>query len=148
MTIYEEINTTLVTTQLLINDSDEHFFEKFNLGTTRYYTLVHLEQSPGLTLSELSQRLLCTKGNLTRILRSMEQAGLLERHIDAQDGRVVHLSLTAQGMDLLTSAQKAYQGFLQQRYSGLELYEIDSLQRICSRLNRQLESNLRSTDGM
>jgi len=148
MTIYEEINTTLVTTQLLINDSDERFFEKFKLGTTRYYTLVHLEQSPGLTLSELSQRLLCTKGNLTRILRSMEQAGLLERHIDAQDGRVVHLFLTSQGMDLLTSAQKAYQGFLQQRYSGLELYEIDSLQRICSRLNWQLESNLRTTDGM
>jgi len=148
MTLYEEINTTLVTSQLLMNDSDERFFERFKLGTTRYYTLIHLEQSPGLTLSDLSHRLLCTKGNLTRILRNMDQAGLLERHIDTQDGRVVHLALTSKGMDLLTSARNAYQGFLQQRYSGLELYEIDSLQRICSRLNRHLESNLRSTDGM
>ena len=146
MTLYEEINTTLMTSQLLMNDSDERFFEKFKLGTTRYYTLIHLEQSPGLTLSELSQRLLCTKGNMTRILRSMEQANLLVRRADPQDGRVVHLSLTAQGMDLLTSVQTAYQGFLQQRYSGLELYEIDSLQRIGSRLNRQLESYLRTTD--
>ncbi|HWQ04782.1 MAG TPA: MarR family transcriptional regulator [Longilinea sp.] len=146
MTLYEEINTTLMTSQVLINDSDERFFEKFKLGTTRYYTLIHLDQSPGLTLSELSQRLLCTKGNMTRILRSMEQAGWLLRRTDTQDGRVVHLSLTQQGRDLLAGVQAAYQDFLQQRYSGLELYEIDSLQRICSRLNRQLESYLRPTD--
>jgi DNA-binding MarR family transcriptional regulator len=146
MTLYEEINTTLMTSQLLMNDSDERFFEKFKLGTTRYFTLIHLEQSPGLTLSELSQRLLCTKGNMTRILRSMEQAGLLERRADEQDGRAARLSLTAQGMELLAEVRAAYQSFLQQRYSGLELYEIDSLQRICSRLNRQLDGYLRPSD--
>lgn len=146
MTLYEEINTTLMTSQLLINDSDERFFEIFKLGTTRYYTLIHLEQTPGLTLSDLSQRLLCTKGNMTRILRNMEKDNLLIRRTDMQDGRIIHLSLTPQGMELLAEVRTAYQAFLQQRYSGLELYEIDSLQRICSRLNRQLDSYLRPSE--
>ncbi len=146
MTIYEEINTTLTTAQLLMNDSDEHFFERFKLGTTRYFTLVHLDQTPGLTLSELSQRLLCTKGNMTRILKSMEQDGLLERRADPRDGRAVRHVLTPDGLHLLGEARSAHQEFLQQRYSGLALYEIDSLQRILARLNRQLEASLRPVE--
>lgn len=139
----EEINTTLLTSQLLMNDSDERFFQQFKLGTTRYYTLIHLEQTPGLTLSELSQRLLCTKGNMTRILKSMETDGLLERSTDPRDGRAVRHTLTQRGTDLLAEARSAYMRFLEQRFSGLELYEIDSLQRILTRFNRRLETSLR-----
>lgn len=142
MSDLEEINTTLNTAQLLMNDSDERFFEQYKLGSTRYYTLVHLDESPGLTLSELSRRLLCTKGNMTRILKSMEQDGLLERRMDPLDNRAVRHALTPQGAALLTDTRNAYHTFLEQRFSGLELYEIDSLERILTRLNRRLEAIL------
>lgn len=145
MSDFEEINTILNTAQLLMNDSDERFFEQFKLGTTRYYTLVHLDESPGLTLSELSRRLLCTKGNMTRILKSMEQDGLLERRMDPLDNRAVRHALTPRGTALLTDARAAYHTFLEQRFSGLELYEIDALERILTRLNRRLEATLRPT---
>ncbi|GAP15670.1 transcriptional regulator [Longilinea arvoryzae] len=143
---FEEVNSTLLTSQLLMNDSDERFFEQFKLGTTRYYTLLHLEQSPGLTLSELSQRLICTKGNMTRILKSMQADGLLERYNDPRDGRAIRHTLTPRGMALLVRVRAAYRNFLDQRYAGLELYEIDSLQRILSRFNRRLEASLRPTE--
>lgn len=146
MTDLEEINTTLNTAQLLMNDSDERFFEQFKLGSTRYYALVHLDESPGLTLSELSRRLLCTKGNMTRILKSMEQDGLLERRVDPLDNRAVRHALTSQGTALLTNTRTAYRSFLEQRFSGLELYEIDSLDRILTRLNRRLEAILHPED--
>lgn len=141
---YEDVNTTLLTSQLLMNDSDERFFEQFKLGTTRYYTLVHLEQTPGQTLSELSQRLFCTKGNMTRILKSMEEAGLLERQTDSKDARAIRHFLTPSGTALLASVRAAYHEFLDQRYAGLELYEIDSLQRILTRFNRRLRASLTS----
>ncbi len=140
---FEEVNSTLLTSQLLMNDSDERFFEQFRLGITRYYTLLHLKQSPGLTLSELSQRLICTKGNMTRILKSMEADGLLERYTDSRDGRAIRHTLTPDGQELLDRVRDAYLEFLDQRYAGLELYEIDSLQRILSRFNRRLEGTLR-----
>jgi DNA-binding MarR family transcriptional regulator len=143
---FEEVDSTLMTSQLLMNDSDERFFEQFKLGTTRYYTLIHLEQSPGLTLSELSQRLICTKGNMTRILKSMEADGLLERSPDSRDARAIRHVLTPRGMELLVSVRSAYREFLERRFSGLELYEIDSLQRILTRLNRHLEASLRPAD--
>jgi len=146
MSDLEEINTTMNTAQLLMNDSDERFFEQYNLGSTRYYTLVHLDESPGLTLSELSRRLLCTKGNMTRILKSMEQDGLLERRMDPLDNRAVRHALTPRGVALLTDTRTAYRTFLEQRFSGLELYEIDSLERILTRLNRRLEAILHPDD--
>lgn len=142
----EEINTTLTVTHLLMADSDERFFEHFKLGTTRYHVLVHLEETPGLTLSELSLRLLCTKGNMTRILKSLEQDGLLKRRADPQDGRVVRHTLTTVGAGRLAEARIAYRAYLEQRFSGLELYEIDSLERILTRFNRQLEAALRLRD--
>lgn len=142
----EELNTVLTTAQLLMNDSDERFFEQFQLGTTRYYTLLHLEGSPGLTLSELSQRLLCSKGNMTRILKSMEAEGLLERRADPQDARAIRLRLTPGGLDRLQAARSAYRDYLEERYSGLALYEIESLMRVLTRLNRHIENLLRPTD--
>lgn len=142
----EEINTTLTITHLLMADSDERFFERFNLGSTRYHVLVHLEETPGLTLSELSRRLLCTKGNMTRILQSMELDRLLERRADPQDGRAVRHTLTEVGAARLAEARGAYRAHLEQRFSRLELYEIDSLERILTRLNRQLETALRPRD--
>jgi DNA-binding MarR family transcriptional regulator len=145
MVFYEEINTALMTSQLLMNDSDERFFEQFKLGTTRYYTLVHLEQSPGLTLSELSQRLLCTKGNMTRILQSMAQAGLLERRADPQDGRAVRHALTQPGQALLVDVRNSYRDFLKKRFAGLSSNQIEELQSILLHLNRQIEMQLRST---
>lgn len=145
MTDLEELNTTLTVSQLLMNDSDERFFGQFQLGTTRYYTLLHLEGSPNLTLSELSQRLLCSKGNMTRILKSMEEEGLLERRADPKDARAIRLVLTPQGLARLDAARSAYRAYLEERYSGLALYEIDSLQRVLTRLNRHMEDRLRPT---
>ncbi len=139
----EEVNAILTATQLLMNDSDERFFDRFGLGITRYYTLVHLDQSPNLTLSELSQRLLCTKGNMTRILKSMEAEGLLQRRADSMDGRAVRHMLTESGKALLNNVRGEYHAHLEQRFSGLELYEIDSLERILTRFNRRLEAMLR-----
>lgn len=139
----EELNTILTVLQLLMTDSDERFFGQFQLGATRYYTLLHLEGSPGLTLSELSQRLLCSKGNMTRILKSMEEDGLLERRADPLDARAIRLLLTPQGLERLKAARSAYRDHLEERYSGLALYEIDSLQRVLSRLNRYIEERLR-----
>lgn len=143
MDFIEEINDTLTTCLILVNDSDERFFEHFKLGSTRYYALVQLEKFPGLTLSELSQRLLCTKGNMTRILKSMEQAGLLERRADPQDARSVRHVLTGHGLAVLAGVRTAYREILQQRYAGLDAGEAEALRSALANLNRRLESSLR-----
>ena len=43
----EELYSLLTKTQLLFEDVENIFLHKYGLGNTRYYTLVHLLQSPG-----------------------------------------------------------------------------------------------------
>jgi DNA-binding MarR family transcriptional regulator len=131
---------TLSATSLLINDSSNHFFQQFHLGITRYYALLYIQQLPGISLSDLSQKLLCTKGNTTRIIRSLEEDGLLEREADARDNRAFQLRLTSTGHSLVEQVTQAYQVFNQKRFACLEDREQELLQRHLDRLNQHLET--------
>lgn len=54
----------------------------------------------GMMLSDLSQRLLVTCGNITGLVDRLEEAGLVERTDDPQDRRVVRARLTPQGREV------------------------------------------------
>ncbi len=129
-----EFYDQLIKTSLLLGDGDRQFFSKYNLTPVRYYALKHINQTPGISLSQLSARLLCTKGNATRILRDMEVDGFIQRAPDPKDQRAYRLLLTEPGKQLFEEVQTAYLAFNQTRfdcYSPLELsqmlVEIESL---------------------
>jgi DNA-binding MarR family transcriptional regulator len=50
----------------------------------------------GIGLSELATRLEVKPPTVTKVIRSLERAGLVARTADASDGRVVRLHLTAE----------------------------------------------------
>lgn len=131
----EEIYSALVRSQMLISDSDDRFFEQYRLGKTRYYALLHIDQLPGISLSELSVRLLCTKGNTTRIVRSLEQEGRLTRQVDPQDRRAQRLRLTEGGQKLLEDARHAYQVHKQALFACLGEEEAERLIESLEKLN-------------
>lgn len=134
----DELYTTLQKTILLLNDSDGQFFDQYQLGSTRFYSLVHLQAEPGLSLSELSRRLLCTKGNATRIMNSLESDGLIRREVDPGDNRALRFFLTSAGESLLGQARQAYQEFNQKRFGCLSVLEQGALQGALETLNAQL----------
>ena len=51
----------------------------------------------GLKMSELSQRMMVTGGNVTGITDGLEKEGLVVREVDAADRRVFRVKLTAEG---------------------------------------------------
>jgi DNA-binding MarR family transcriptional regulator len=138
MHLDEQLYSTLAKTSLLLGDSDNRFFQKYRLGSTRYYALVHVQQTPGISLSELSKRLLCTKGNATRILKSLESDGLLRRETDQRDNRALHLFLTQPGADLLAALQRAYQEFNHERFDCLDASQKAALKQQLDTLNDHL----------
>lgn len=140
MTQYQEFYNALMRAQLLVSSGDERFFEQFGLGTTRYYALYHLQQAPGLSLSLLSQRLLCTKGNTTRILRSLESDGLLLRQSDPHDNRALRFYLTPAGVERLEQASAAFQEFHAQRFALLSAQDCDAATRLLQALAEHLQA--------
>ena len=79
---------------LILDDGDRQFLGRFNLTPARYYALVHLGEHPGLSLSDLSDLLLCDKSNASRIIKGMETNQLVFREPHESDGRTVRLFLT------------------------------------------------------
>lgn len=131
----EKIYRALVRSQMLLSESDDRFFEQYRLGKTRYYALLHIEQNPGISLSNLSKLLLCTKGNTTRIVKGLEQEGYIARRADLKDNRAQCLLLNEAGEKLLKDATQAYQAHKQTLFICLDEKQADFLFETLEMLN-------------
>lgn len=69
----------------------------FSLSEVR--VMFELAQQPNLTATTLGDTLGLDAGYLSRLLRRLEERGLIERTSSTADGRVSHLNLTARGRD-------------------------------------------------
>ncbi len=138
----DDLYTALMKAQILLEDGTNLLLQKYNLSVTRYYALVHLNEHPGLSQNELSERLLCTKGNTTRIVKGLENDGYITREVDQEDNRALKLHLTAAGQELVARASLAYHEFNELRFSHLTSTERDALQQNLGRLNNILEPML------
>jgi MarR family 2-MHQ and catechol resistance regulon transcriptional repressor len=97
----------------------------------------------GLPLSELSERLLMTCGNITCVVDKLEEAGLVRRERSVADRRVIHAQLTPRGRELFDRAVPAHRQRLQEQFGGLSPTEQAEL----ARLLRRLYEALGATDG-
>ena len=68
--------------------------------------LVPLFEEDGLRMSELAGRSGLSKQAMTTLVRSVEEAGLVARARDAEDGRAFRVSLTARGTALRPAAEE------------------------------------------
>jgi DNA-binding MarR family transcriptional regulator len=70
----------------------------FNTTLPRFDLMAQLERAPeGLKMSELSQRLMVTGGNVTGITDGLEKEGFVVREVDRADRRVYRVKLTCEG---------------------------------------------------
>lgn len=104
---------------LLIDEGDQQLFKQHGLSVVRYYTLYHLHKRAGSTLRELTDKLLCDKSNVTRIVKTLEKAGLIIRRPNAEDGRSSRLYLTESGAILQSAVATEHLALNQARFIEL-----------------------------
>ncbi len=72
--------------------------ERFAISLPRFDLLAQLERAPdGLTMGELSRRLMVTGGNVTGLTRELVDEGLVRRSVARDDRRSYSVRLTAKG---------------------------------------------------
>lgn len=81
--------------------------ETIGLTYPQYLVMLVLWESDTRPVGDIAGRLQLTPHALSPMLRRLELAGLLRRHVDDTDGRVVNVSLTAQGRELEHAASRA-----------------------------------------
>lgn len=85
-----------------------------------FEVLLRLARSEGghLTMSELAAALALTTGGVTRLADRLEADGLVQRVACPGDRRVVRLSLTSQGQDVLATAVVHHVESLERHVAG------------------------------
>jgi DNA-binding MarR family transcriptional regulator len=120
----ESVYTILKEIFLVLDEGDQYLFGRYGLSVMRYYALFHLENHPGSSLSELSALLLCDKSNVTRIIKTLEKDGYVERTPHETDRRSSRLYLTPSGSRIQQEVERVHHQFNQLRFqSALPLVE-------------------------
>ncbi len=138
MTDAQALYTLLKEIFLILDDGDRQLFGQFDLSPSRYYALVNLGESPGMSLSELSELMLCDKSNATRIVRGLEADGLAIRRPHETDGRAIRLYLTETGDQLRRRAIAAHEEYNQGRLQSVTDGSSDTILNDLNQLKRSL----------
>jgi DNA-binding MarR family transcriptional regulator len=91
-------------------------------GTTlpRFDVMAALDRSPeGLTMGELSRKLLVSNGNVTGLVRQLESQGLVSAAAAANDRRASIVALTNEGRTVFADLAKSHHAWLKAMLSGL-----------------------------
>jgi DNA-binding MarR family transcriptional regulator len=116
---------------LLIEGFQQEVLAPFELSSGDYGVLAALRRAGDpyqLSPSKLYSRLERSSGGMTKILKRLEEQGLVERSPDPSDGRGTVVSLTSQGLDV---QDRVFNAFLSATRDLLEPFS---------------ESRLRDTD--
>ncbi len=74
--------------------------DKHNLTYTQYLAMLVLWEKEKMTVKDIGKRLHLDSGTLTPLLKKIESMGLITRHRDVNDDRVVIIELTEAGLKL------------------------------------------------
>ena len=130
----------LHSTSLLMTKVYKPLLQALGLTYPQYLAMMVLWEEDGLTVGEISSRLLTDPGSLTPLLKRLEAEGLLSRTRSREDERVVVVELTATGRALQDKAMGIPHCIL--GASGLELEQLRKLQSDLIALRRNLQANV------
>jgi len=130
---------------LHIDNHEKAFLNKYDLSVARFYTLMHIHNNPGINYIDLSDLMLCTKSNTTRIVSSLRNDELVNRKPHPGDGRVFQLSLTQKGEGLFTLVHPAYIKQINKLMSTFDQNELESYTEVSRQIERKLAPVVSST---
>ena len=87
--------------------------EQFGITLPRFDLMAQLEREPhGLSMGELSRRMLVTGGNVTTIVDQLEKEQLVQRQMQANDRRSYTVSLTDAGRQAFAAMAIAHEDWV------------------------------------
>jgi DNA-binding MarR family transcriptional regulator len=110
-----------------------------DLGPAQASALATIERHGPLAPSELAERERIKRPTATRILGSLEEAGLLTRVRDPEDGRSSILSVTSEGRELIRRTRARKTAYLAKRMRDLPPEDLRALERAAEILEEMRE---------
>lgn len=117
--------------------------EEFDITLPRFDVLAQLDAADrddvqGLTMSELSRRLMVTNGNLTGLIERLVQEGLVSRAASATDRRTQIVRLSATGRRALHAMAPEHEQWINEMFEGLSAGDRTQLHTLLGKLRASI----------
>ncbi len=114
--------------------------ESFDITLPRFDLMAQLERHPdGLSMGELSRRMMVTGGNITTIVDQLEKEKLVLREVGANDRRSFTVKLTHAGKDAFTDMAIAHEAWVADLFEGLSVSQQTELYTLLGAMKKNLQ---------
>ena len=114
--------------------------ESFDITLPRFDLMAQLERHPeGLTMGELSRRMMVTGGNITAIVDQLEKEKLVLRQVGVNDRRSFTVKLTKAGRDAFADMAVAHEAWVAHMFAGLSDNQQSQLYTLLGVLKKNLQ---------
>ncbi|MFA5571152.1 MAG: MarR family winged helix-turn-helix transcriptional regulator [Sphaerochaetaceae bacterium] len=103
---------------------------------SQFFLLSLVEAKQDVSQAELAKMLLVKPPSLTVMLQRMVKNDLIYRYADADDARVMKVTLTDKGRELLKEGQHIFEIIEKETYEGFSDQEIKQLHSLLERIQR------------
>lgn len=113
----------------------------FDVTLPRFDLMAQLEKFPdGLTLGELSRRMMVSNGNLTGLVERLAEQGLVDRAPHPSDRRAATVRLTDNGRDSFAVMAHAHADWIAAIFQGLDAADTAALMRLLARVKASVRA--------
>lgn len=122
-----------------------NFQEQFDTTLPRFDVMASLDRTPeGQNMGTLSRALLVSNGNVTAIVRQLQDQAMVVSRPDPQDGRSAIVSLTPQGKAAFATMAAAHHQWVRDALCDFPAQQQEQLLTLLTDLKSSLARNLQS----
>ena len=135
----------LLTCSTLVEDEiRSRLRQSFDVTLPRFDLMAQLHKSPeGMTLGQLSSRMMVSNGNLTALVERLAEMGQIERRVSQTDRRVVIVALTASGEAAFSVMAQQHEDWIAEFFADLNRGETDQLMALLAKLKTSTRKALK-----
>ncbi len=122
-----------------VNRHSREVEQKAGIGGAQLWALAEIASRPRITVTELAHAMSIHQSTASNLLEKLESQGYVARNRSEEDRRLVLLTLTQSGEEVLRRAPLPYRGVLSDALLKLEKQHLDELQANLEHLVAQLE---------
>ncbi len=124
----------LTCTNLIEGEIRRRLRDSFDVTLPRFDLMAQLDKTPsGMTLGELSSRMMVSNGNVTGLVERLVTDGMLTRRAAPNDRRAQIVSLTAEGRRTFRAMARTHEGWIAEVFAGLSTTETETLMRMLAK---------------
>jgi DNA-binding MarR family transcriptional regulator len=121
----------LTCTALIEGEVRRRLRTEFGVTLPRFDLMAQLDRVPGgMTMSDLSRRMMVTNGNVTGLVDRLVEQGLVARRASPKDRRSQLVSLTEAGRADFRATAAAHEGWIDEMLGGVSRGDVAELMRL------------------